>query len=59
MRDGFAGVFGGARELKSLWSVEGCREADFADFFRVGLDGRLAGSQSKPGGKGASGRISG
>ena len=37
MRDGFAGVFGGAGELEGFWSVEGCGETDFADFFGVAL----------------------
>ena len=34
---GFTGIFGGARELEGLWTVEGGREAHFADFFGVDL----------------------
>jgi len=41
MRDGFAGVFGGAGELEGLGAVEGRCEADFAGFFRVYLGGGL------------------
>lgn len=37
MRDGFARVFGRARKLERLGSVEGGCEADFAGFLRVGL----------------------
>ncbi len=37
MRDRFAGVFGRARQLERLGSVEGCAEADFTDFLAVDL----------------------
>lgn len=37
MRNGFAGVFGCARELEGLGPVEGCGEADFTNFFAVNL----------------------
>lgn len=37
MRDGFARVFGRARKLERLGSVEGGCEADFAGFLRVDL----------------------
>ena len=51
MRDGFARVFGRARKLKRLGSVEGGREADFAGFLRVGLVRRDQVSVEKGGGE--------
>lgn len=41
MGDGFARIFGRARELKGLGAVEGGCQADFAGFFAVDLDGML------------------
>ena len=37
MRDGFARVFRCTRKLKSLGTMEGSREADFANLFGVDL----------------------
>jgi hypothetical protein len=37
VRNGFAGVFGRARELEGLGAVESRRETDFADLVRVRL----------------------
>lgn len=42
MGDRFARVLGGARELQSLWAVEGGRKTDLADLVGMDLRSSLA-----------------
>ena len=48
MRNGFARVFRCPRKLKGLGTMEGSREADFANFFGVDLGRRSERRCSQP-----------